>query len=144
MDTLFWLIVMCIMLGVEVSTLGLTTIWFAAGAFVTSILSLFVDMPKLEWFIFLIGSTVALIVLRPLFINKLNARRTKTNLDSITDKIGRVTEDINNELGTGAVFVDGKEWTARSKDDSQLIAAGSRVRILEISGVKLIVAPEAE
>lgn len=50
----------------------------------------------------------------------------------------RVTETINNIAGTGAVYVDGKTWTARSGND-EIIEAGELVSPIRIEGVKLIV-----
>ena len=51
---------------------------------------------------------------------------------------GKVTETIDNDNSTGAVYVDGKTWTARSADGA-VIPAGSQVRIERMEGVKLLV-----
>ena len=51
---------------------------------------------------------------------------------------GVVCEDIDNLAGTGAVKLDGKEWTARS-DSGANIPSGSVVKVRRIEGVKLIV-----
>ena len=45
---------------------------------------------------------------------------------------------IDNDSASGAVYVDGKTWTARSADGS-VLPAGSRVEIQRMEGVKLIV-----
>ena len=50
-----------------------------------------------------------------------------------------VVEDIDNLLGTGAVVVSGKEWTARMEDASCRAEKGSLVTARRIEGVKLIV-----
>ncbi len=144
MNPTFWLIVFCIMLALEVSTLGLTTIWFAAGSLVTFFVSMFIDKPLIEWTIFLVGSIAALVALRPIFIDKFNNRRTKTNIDEVIGKTARVTEAINNYDGTGTVFMDGKEWTARSIREEQVIPEGQQVVVCEIRGVKLIVEPDRQ
>ena len=52
-----------------------------------------------------------------------------------------MTEDIDNEAGTGAVYVDGKTWTARSSDGS-VIPIGTKVTVERMEGVKLFVTPE--
>ena len=54
----------------------------------------------------------------------------------------RVTERIDNALPSGAVYIDGKTWTARS-DDGSIIEPDTAVRILRMEGVKLIVQKEA-
>ena len=48
------------------------------------------------------------------------------------------SETIDNDSASGAVYVDGKTWTARSADGS-VLPAGSRVEIRRMEGVKLIV-----
>ncbi len=50
-----------------------------------------------------------------------------------------VTEDIDNMLGTGAVSVGGKEWTARMESAGDRAKKGDVVEALRIEGVKLIV-----
>ena len=50
----------------------------------------------------------------------------------------QVVEAVDNEKASGAVYVDGKTWTARSTDGHS-IPAGTQVQIQRIEGVKLIV-----
>ena len=52
----------------------------------------------------------------------------------------RVTEAIDNTLPTGAVYVGGKTWTARS-ESVEPIPVGTIVRIGRMEGVKLYVQP---
>ena len=40
---------------------------------------------------------------------------------------------------TGMAVVNGQEWTVRTRDDRETIEQGAYARVLEISGVKLIV-----
>ena len=41
--------------------------------------------------------------------------------------------------GTGCAVVNGQEWTVRATEDEKKIAAGTLVKVVNISGVKLIV-----
>lgn len=41
MSSIYWLIAFVILVGIEVATMALTTIWFAGGALVAFLLSLF-------------------------------------------------------------------------------------------------------
>ena len=59
-----------------------------------------------------------------------------TNADRVLDRIGRVTEPVDDERG--AVIVDGKTWSARSSLGTS-IPADAHVRIDRIEGVKLFV-----
>ena len=38
--TIMWLVILAVLLGIEIATLGLTTIWFAGGALIAFLLSL--------------------------------------------------------------------------------------------------------
>ena len=70
-------------------------------------------------------------------------KKTPTNSDRVIGMVGVVTEEIDNIRETGAVKVDGKVWTARSKDNV-VISTGEIVDIHEISGVKVIVSRRQE
>ena len=56
----------------------------------------------------------------------------------VLGRTARVTETIDNDSAAGAVYVDGKTWTARSADGT-VLPAGSRVEVRRMEGVKLIV-----
>ena len=55
-----------------------------------------------------------------------------------------VRESIDNVLGTGAVSVNGKVWTARTESDEVKAQEGDRAVVVRIEGVKLIVKPVGE
>ena len=133
-----WLIAMVVLLIVEGLAPGLVSIWFALGALAALICSLLGAPVWLQILWFFVVSIAALVLTRPLAKKYVNARVVPTNADIVIGKEGLVTEDINNVLGTGAVTVLGKVWTARSLGDAN-IPAGSTVKILRIEGVKLIV-----
>jgi len=138
MNSLSWLILLAVLIFVEVITLGLTTIWFAGGALVAFIVSLFYDNLILEITLFFVISLALLIFTRPVVKKYLNSTRIKTNYEAIIGKEAYVTATIDNEKGTGLAVVDGQEWSARSVDGS-IIEKGSKVTVENISGVKLMV-----
>ena len=134
--TTLWLIAMVLFLVVEVC------IWFAAGSLI-ALLSAMLGAPVwLQVLIFLVVSAVTLYYTRPLVKKYVNNKVEPTNADIVIGKECRVTERIDNIAGTGAVYVDGKTWTARSEDDTP-IAEGELVTAVRIDGVKLIVAVPA-
>ena len=85
---------------------------------------------------------ILLIFTRPFAVKYINQNRVKTNADSLIGETAVVTEAIDNLAGAGQVRVNGQIWTARSSEEDREIPEGTRVRILEISGVKLMVEPE--
>ena len=92
----------------------------------------------LQIVVFLAVSIAALIATRPLAHKMLDKTIVPTNADRVLHHTAKVTETIDNENTTGAVYIDGKTWTARS-EDGDVIARGSMVTIVRMEGVKLFV-----
>ena len=139
MEPMYWLIAMAVLLVIEIITMGLTTIWFAAGALVAVVAALFHAPLVVQFVLFVVVSVILFCFTRPVAEKYLNNSRTKTNINSIIGEEAKVTEEIDNFNQKGAVVVKGLEWTARSADESEVIPAGSKVRGKEVRGVKLIV-----
>lgn len=133
-----WLVLMVLLFIIEAATAGLTVIWFALGALAALIAALFGAQIWLQVLWFLVVSIATLWFTRPLALKYLNGRSVATNADRVVGMEGVVCEDIDNLVGTGAVKLDGKEWTARS-DSGANIPSGSVVKVHRIEGVKLIV-----
>lgn len=139
-----WLVLLVILLAVELATMGLTTIWFAGGSLAAFFVSLAGGSTMIQILVFLAVAVILLIFTRPFAVKYINRDRVKTNADSLIGKTAVVTEAIDNLAGRGQARVNGQMWTARTKDENQKIPADTKVKILEISGVKLIVEPEEE
>lgn len=139
--TVVWLIAMIVLLVVEGLVPGLISIWFALGA-LAALVSALLHAPlwlQIVWF--LAVSIAALALTRPLAKKYINARTQPTNADMMIGKECLVRESIDNVLGTGAVSVDGKVWTARTESDETKAQEGARAVVVRIEGVKLIVKP---
>lgn len=135
-----WLGVLVLMVVVEIMTTQLVSTWFAVGAFGAFLAALFGGELWVQIVVFTVVSAIALIITRPL-VKKLTKNKTvPTNADMVIGKTGIVTEKIDNIAETGLVKAGGSVWTARSGDNT-VIETGERVTVLEIKGVKLIVAP---
>ena len=141
MATIIWLVIFVVFLGIEIATLGLTTIWFAGGALLAMLvaaigLPVYVQIP-----VFLIVSVVLLLFTRPLAMKYFNKERIRTNAESLVGETAVVTETINNIKGMGKAVINGQEWTARSSIDAVEIEKETKAVIVAIEGVKLIVQP---
>ncbi len=123
---------------VEAATAGLVSIWFVAGALGALIGAWLGVSVSVQMVVFAVVSAAALALTRPLVARMERGSPVATNLDRVLGEAARVTETIDNGLSTGAVYVDGKTWTARSADGS-VIPAGSMVRVENMEGVKLFV-----
>ena len=140
---MIWLIVLVACLVVEISTLGLTSIWFAGGALLAMLIAMIGGPLWLQVLIFLVTSVVLLIFTRPIARKYFNKNREKTNVNSKIGKQAIVTVTIDNLKGEGQIVTEGMEWTARSLDSS-VIEEGSVVTIEKIEGVKAIVSIRKE
>lgn len=137
--TIVWLIAMIVLLVVEGIVPGLISIWFAAGALIALLISLWGAPIWLQGACFLVCSLALLILTRPLAKKYVNSRAMPTNADRIIGQDCVVKEQIDNLRGTGAVAVDGKVWTARMDTQGETAPVGSVVKAVRIEGVRLIV-----
>lgn len=139
MASIYWLILFIILIGIELLTMALTTIWFAGGALAAFLLSLLGASVEVQLVIFVAVSFLLLVCVRSIAIKHLNSRTTKTNTDSLIGTQALVLSEVNNRLETGTVLAGGQEWTARSSLDTVVCPVNSTVYIKEIKGVRLIV-----
>lgn len=136
---MIWLVLFIVFLAVEFATVGLTTIWLAAGALLAMLFS--VIGLDLVWQVaaFFIASFALLVFTRPFAVKYINGKHERTNYESMPGKIVKITEKVDNLAQTGVAVVNGIEWTARAKKDEEVIESGMLAKVVEISGVKLIV-----
>ena len=144
MGSVFWLIAMVILIVIEIMTLGLSTIWFAFGALVAFIASLFGASIALQVVLFIVVSIISLILTRPMAVRFLDKGLVKTNVDSLIGKHAIVEEDISNIQETGLIKINGLEWMARTREEQDIVKKGSIVSIICIDGAKLIVKEKGE
>ncbi len=138
---IMWIIIAVIAAIIEGASVQLVSIWFAVGAGVTAIASVFVDDIVVQLAIFAIVSTICLLITRPLARKlKKSAGETPTNSDRYIGKIAEVIADINNNESVGQVKVEGSVWSARSSTGESL-PVGTSVVVNRIEGVKMIVTP---
>lgn len=138
-EVAFWLILLIICIGIEVATLGLTTIWFAGGALAAIFVAVVGGPIWLQAVIFIVVSLLLLFFTRPIAVKYFNKDRVKTNVESMVGRQAIVISEIDNLQGIGQVTVSGQEWSARSADERVNIAVGAVVTVVAINGVKLIV-----
>ena len=146
MDIFIWLWLGAIVLfGVaEVVTEGMISIWFVAGSLAGLVTCMSgwalggLSPEATQVLVFAVVSAAALVLTRPLVRRFMTRPRIPTNSDRVVGMTAKVTEPVDNDRASGAVYVDGKTWTARSADGSA-IPAGTQVKVQKIEGVKLLV-----
>lgn len=137
-----WLLLLIIFIVVELLTMGLTTIWFAAGTLAAAVAAALHAPVVVQVAVFLVVAVVLLIFTRPIAVKYFNKDRIKTNVESMVGRQAIVISEINNLEGIGQVAVSGQEWSARSVDENLMIPEGTVVYVRAISGVKLLVEPK--
>lgn len=143
-QSLLWLIILFVSIVIEIATMGLTSIWFAGGALVATILSLFKLPLSIQLVAFILVSFVLIIFTRPIAIRYFNKDRIRTNTESLIGQQAIVVSEIDNLQQIGRVTIQGKEWTARTTMNDVLLQPGTVVIIRAIDGVKLIVEERKE
>lgn len=133
-----WLVVFILLILIEFATMGLTTIWFAGGAVAGFVASMLGANVVIQAAAFFAVSILLLFFTRPFAVRYINSNKTKTNVDGLIGQEALVLEEINNIRETGCARLEGKEWTARSMNDT-VIPKDTVVTVERIEGVKLIV-----
>ena len=98
----------------------------------------------IQTIVFVITSTLLMIFTRPIVNKFLKIDKTEgipTNVYSVIGKTGIVVEDIESCDIPGKVKISGDFWTAIS--DTK-IYKGTRIKVIEVDGVKLKVEPIRE
>ena len=137
---LVWLGLLILFAVGEAVSVGLTSIWFAAGALAALVCALLNGPLWLQITLFIIVSILCLLAVRPLAKRYLNGKVQPTNVDRVLGEEAQVTEDIDNIQGRGAVTIGGITWSARSQN-GEAIPTGALVKVLRIEGVKVFVEP---
>ncbi|MCM1283345.1 MAG: NfeD family protein [Muribaculaceae bacterium] len=134
-----WLLLFIAFVAGEIATVGLTSIWFAAGALAALIAACCRLNPVIQVILFVVVSVVLLVLTKTKVQNFINSHTQRTNADRLVGQIIQITERVSNRNQSGKAVVQGMEWTVRTRLDSEVIEEGESARVLEISGVKLIV-----
>lgn len=141
--TMIWLFLIVAFVVIEAMTLSFGIVSFAFGALGALVAAAAGGEEWLQVLIFLGGSALFLVLLRPLILKRLRIPESQRfNADAIIGEMGLVTRAITPEA-PGAIKVRGQEWSAVASDE-EAIPEGASVRILEIRGVRAVVALAAE
>ena len=140
MMTVIWIAAIVVFGIAEAATAGLVSIWFVGGSAAALVAAAFDGPLWLQGVLFLLVSVALLFATRPL-ARRMREKVVPTNADRVLHHSARVTETIDNARSTGAVYIDGKTWTARSEDGT-VIAKDTMAEVVRMEGVKLYVVPE--
>ena len=139
-----WLGLMIVMVIVECMGPALVSIWFAAGALVSLMLSLLSLIPgvtvpwSVQVIVFVVVSAITLVALRPITRRYFKANTINSNVDSLVGQRGLLMEEIK-PFEPGVCKINDVLWTAISTNGKETIPAKSVVEVVTIQGNKLLV-----
>ena len=134
-----WAVLAAIFLILEVSLTGILQIWFAIGAFVAGIVAYFLPENYVAQFLtFIFVSGVLTAIFTPMFSDQKSKEASKTPVYSILGKTALVTKEIDTDKGLGQIAINGDVWSAKAKE-GEIIPENSKVKVLEVDGVKAVV-----
>ena len=130
-----WLALTVVFVIIEVATTDIASIWFAAGALVSTVIAWIApDSLMLQAAAFAVVTVITMYFTKPV-LTKYLTKKTPTNMDMYIGKQALVLSDITAE-SMGRVKVGGLTWQAKS---TQRINKGQMCRIIKIEGASLVV-----
>ncbi len=133
-----WFVAGLVLIVIEAIVPGVVVIFFAFGAWITSLVTWLIPMPfEIQLIVFLVTSVLSLVALRR-YVSKWFIGEMGNVDSSVNDFIGKeaeVTRAIDSE-NLGQVVFKGVEWQAES---TQVLEVGDRVIITDQKSIRLIV-----
>jgi membrane protein implicated in regulation of membrane protease activity len=135
-----WIIAACAFGVGEIVTTSFFLAPFAGGAVTAAAAAAIGAGTVVSWAVFLIVSLLLLTFVRPIARAHLRMpAQLRTGTAALVGKRAVALERIANHEGVGTIRIDGEVWTARSYDEDVVIAAGTRVEVIEIRGATALV-----
>jgi membrane protein implicated in regulation of membrane protease activity len=139
---LIWLIAGVFAAVGEILTAGFFLAPFAVGAFGAMLADLAGAGAAIQFIVFAAVTLTCFGLVRPIAKRHMyTPPQIRTGAAALVGRDAIVLERIANDEGVGAVRIDGEVWTARALDDDQILAAGTKVQVIEIRGATALVAP---
>lgn len=132
-----WLGVVALSIIIEFVTADLVSVWFIFGGLVAMILALFDVQLIWQLVAFIALSALLLATCRRPFVKLIGREKQSTNADALIGRKFVLLSPISFE-SAGSVKVNDVVWTASSENGEE-IKAGEVVRVVAISGNRLIV-----
>ena len=138
-----WLGVFALSVVIEAATAGLTTIWCAISALIMIPVSLTGISVGWQVLVFCVLTIVLFFTTRPVFMKKLNARKTRTNVNSMPGQEVIVTKAASRFEKGEARSTNGVIWSI-SSEKGEDIPEGAVCIVREVEGNTLFVERKGE
>jgi membrane protein implicated in regulation of membrane protease activity len=142
---LTWIVIALLLAIIEVVTVGFFFCFFAIGALVTAVATLFVTGVMPQTVIFVLTSLLLVFMARPLLKKTFNVRSrpsVDSNISALLNTTVYVLEDTDKYKGKVKVAHTGEVWSAYLADEKgATLTAGEEATILKVDGAKLAITP---
>jgi membrane protein implicated in regulation of membrane protease activity len=134
-----WLVAGVLLAIAELFTLDFVLIMLAGGALAASVAGLVGAPPLVQVLTFAVVSGLGMAGVRPAIRRKLHgsADPAVMGVEAMEGAEAVVVEQV--EQGRGMVKIGGELWSARPYDATQVIEAGTHVRVVEVKGATALV-----
>ena len=132
-----WLALFVITIVIEAMTQDIVSVWFTVGAFASLCISYLAPW-WVELIVFVVISTVCLLLTRPFVKKLMRSQIRKTNTDEFIGQRVKLLTDVSKfEMGT--VKINSVVYNVIVSDEDEKIEKDSIVEIVSIKGNKFIV-----
>lgn len=142
---LTWIVIALLLAIIEVVTVGFFFCFFAIGALVTAVATLFITGVVPQTVIFVLSSLLLVFMARPLLKKTFNVRSRPTvdsNISALLNTTVYVLEDVDKYKGKVKVAHTGEAWSAYLADENgATLPVGEEGTILKVDGAKLAITP---
>jgi membrane protein implicated in regulation of membrane protease activity len=141
MDSIVWIIVAAVLGIAEIFTLTAALGLLAVGALAAAAVAALGLGPVAQFATFAVAAVAGLVVVRPLLRRHLRPqlRQHRFGVAALVGRQAHVTQEVTGHAGR--VRIGGKEWSARSYDETLVIPPGATVDVIEIEGATALVYP---
>jgi membrane protein implicated in regulation of membrane protease activity len=137
---MIWILLAVILAAGEVMSLSFFLAPFAGGALLAALVELAGLGSVAALIVFLVSAGLLLGFVRPIARRHMRTPpQIRTGTAALVGRTAVVTERVDSDAGT--VKLEGEIWTARTYDEGDVLAAGSRVHVVEIRGATALVSP---
>jgi membrane protein implicated in regulation of membrane protease activity len=143
MWTGIWFVAAAVLAVGEMLTAGFFLLPFAIGAAAAALLALAGVSVPLQLISFAVVSLVSLYLIQQFAQKDTQGELISVGAARYTGAFAIVTETIDRRAGNGSVRLGTESWRATSLTDD-LIATGVEVRVIEVTGVRLVVEPRIQ
>lgn len=135
-----WIVAAILFFILEVITPGFVLANFGVACVAAGITAWLGGSLVVQVVVFVFACLTSFVTLRPVLRRTLlrNEKHTRTNVDAVVGRMGRVTDSIPAAPDAGRVQIDGDNWRAMSVHGAP-IEAGRTVRVVRVDSTTLIV-----